>query len=182
MNAAELAAIDVAASSIDELEQAMFASLRLQARDLAVAFAQAGILKPAEAGKADRYPMYATAMTGAQSEGDLAKAIQLADQGEAFDAAHNDGNRTMEYGLKKASLYSKMKDANGAAAAFESLIEKHPDEGKLCTTAAEEMLRLKNGLKAVQFVEKGLAIARRTGNRDLEGHCLELQSAALRSM
>lgn len=182
MNAAELAAIDVANASIDDLEQAMFAALRIQARELAVAFAQAGVIKPAEAGKPDRYPMYATAMTGAISEGDTAKAIQLAEQGEAFDITHNDGNRTMEYGLKKASLFSKMKDVNGAAAAFEALIEKHPDEGKLCTTAAEEMLRLKSGLKAVQFVEKGLAIARRTGNRDLEGHCLELQSAALRAM
>jgi hypothetical protein len=61
------------------------------------------------------------------------------------------------------------------------LIAKHPDEGKFYTTAAEEMLRLKNGSHALYFAEKGLAKARQTGNRDLEGHCLELQDAAKRS-
>jgi len=55
MNAAELAALDVAALSVAELEQAMVAAVKLDARELAVAFAQAGLLKPFDPAFPDRY-------------------------------------------------------------------------------------------------------------------------------
>lgn len=181
MNAAELASLDVAAISVDDLEKAMRAALKLDARELAVAFAQAGVLKPFDPAKPDRYPLYATAITGAVSEGDPAKAIQIAAQGEQYDAQHNGGNRAVEFGLKRAQLHVRMKDVDGAVAAFDGLIAKHPEEGKFYTTAAEEMLRMNSGAKALHFAEKGLAKARATGNRDLEGHCLELQDAAKRT-
>jgi len=181
MNAGELAGLDVAALSVDDLEKAMRAALKLDARELAVAFAQAGVLKPFDSAKPDRYPLYATAITGAASEGDLAKAIQIATQGEQYDAEHNGGGRAVEFGLKKAQLFVRKKDIEGAVSAFDGLIAKHPEEGKFYTTAAEEMLRLKNGKQALYFAEKGLSKARETGNRDLEGHCLELQDAARRS-
>ena len=74
-----------------------------------------------------------------------------------------------------------MKDADRAVAAFDGLIAKHPDEGKFYTTAAEEMLRLKNGSKAAYFAEKGLAKAKEARNGDLEGHCQELLAAAKRA-
>ncbi len=181
MNAGELAALDVAALPVEDLEKAMRSALKLDARDLAVAFAQAGLLKPFDPAVPDRYPLYATAITGAVSEGNPAKAIELASQGEAYDAEHNGGRRAVEFGLKKAQLHVRMKDVAGAAAAFDGLIGKHPEEGKFYTTAAEEMLRMKNAAKALEFAEKGLAQARSQGNRDLEGHCLELQAAAKRA-
>jgi tetratricopeptide (TPR) repeat protein len=178
MSAAELAGLDVANLSADELEQAMRAAVKLDARDLAVAFAQAGVLKPFDAARPDRYPLYATAITGAISEGDTAKAARLAEEGAAYDAEHNAGKRANEFGVRKAQLYVKLKDADKAVAEFEGLITRNPDEGRYYTTAAEEMLRLRNGEKAMYFAEKGLEKARATGNRDLEGHCLELQAAA----
>jgi hypothetical protein len=178
MSAAELAGLDVAKLSADELEQAMRAAVKLDARDLAVAFAQAGVLKPFDAAKPDRYPLYATAITGAMSEGDTAKAARLAEEGAAYDAEHNAGRRANEFGLRKAQLYVKLKDAEKAAAEFESLIARNPDEGRYYTTAAEEMLRLKDGARAAHFAEKGLEKARAAGNRDLEGHSQELLAAA----
>ena len=181
MNAGELASLDVALASVDQLEQSMRAALKLDARELAVAFAQAGVLKPFDASKPDRYPLYATAILGAASEGDLAKAIQIATQGEQYDAEHNGGGRAVEFGLKKAQLHVRAKDIDGAVVAFDSLIAKHPDEGKFCTTAAEEMLRLKDGPKALYFAEKGLAKARAMGNRDLEGHCWSRRRSGRRS-
>jgi tetratricopeptide (TPR) repeat protein len=180
MSAAELAGLDVANLSADELEQAMRAAVKLDARDLAVAFAQAGVLKPFDAARPDRYPLYATAITGAISEGDTARAARLAEEGAAYDAEHNAGKRANEFGVRKAQLYVKLKDADKAVAEFEGLIARNPDEGRYYTTAAEEMLRLRNGEKAAYFAEKGLERARATGNRDLEGHCLELQAAAKR--
>jgi|SRR5579883_2185844 len=178
MNAAELAGLDVATLSVDELEQAMRAAVKLDARDLAVAFAQAGILKPFDAAKPDRYPLYATAITGAAASGDTARAAELIDQGAKYDADHNGGHRATDYKLRKAQLYVKAKDAEKAATEFDALIAMHPDEGKFYTTAAEEMLRLKAGAKALHFAEAGLEAAQRTNNRDLEGHCQELAEAA----
>ena len=93
------------------------------------------------------------------------RPCELAEQGEKYDAEHNGGGRAVEFGLKKAQLFVKMKDADKAVAAFDALIAKHPDEGKFYTTAAEEMLRLKNGAKAAYFAEKGLAKARETEQR-----------------
>jgi tetratricopeptide (TPR) repeat protein len=182
MNAAELAALDVAALSVAELEQAMVAAVKLDARELAVAFAQAGLLKPFDPAFPDRYRLYATAITGAATAGDIARAAQLIDEGTRYDAEHNRGQRATDYRLRKAQLYVKAKDAEKAAAEFETLVAMHPDEGKFYTTAAEEMLRLKDGAKALRFAQAGLEAASRTGNRDLEGHCRELVEAAKKAV
>jgi hypothetical protein len=181
MNVSELAGVDVAALSVDELEQAMRAAVKLDARELAVAFAQAGLTKPFDASRPDRYPLFATAITGAAAAGDTARAAELIDQGAKYDAEHNAGARGTDYRLRKAQLYVKAKDAEKAAAEFDALIQAHPDEGKFYTSAAEEMLRLKAGDKALHFAEAGLEAAGRTGNRDLEGHCRELVEAAKRA-
>ena len=54
--------------------------------------------------------------------------------------------------------------------------------GDVNVTATEAMLSAKQGAKALHFAEQGLAKARATGNRDLEGACLELSDAAKRQM
>jgi len=178
LNAGELAGLDVAALSVDELEQAMRAAVGLKAHELAAAFAQAGVAKPFDAAKADRYVLYSAAITGASAMGEYLKAVELAEQGEKYDAEHNGGTRAVDFSLKKAQVFVKMKDADRAVTAFDAVIAKHPDEGKFYTTAAEEMLRLKSGPKALHFAERGLAKAQEAGNRDLEGHCQELIAAA----
>jgi tetratricopeptide (TPR) repeat protein len=178
MNTAELTGLDIAALSVGELERAMLAAVRLDARDLAVAFAQAGLLKPFDPATPDRYRLYATAVTGAAASGDTGRAAELIDEGAKYDGEHNGGQRATEYKLRKAQLYVKAKDAVKAAVEFDGLVAMHPDEGKFYTTAAEEMLRLKAGDRALHFAEGGLDTARRTGNRDLEGHCEELVAAA----
>ncbi|MDY3555674.1 tetratricopeptide repeat protein [Gemmata sp. JC717] len=178
MNTPELAALDVAALSVGELEQAMLAAVKLKAHELAVAFAQAGLLKPFDAANPDRYRLYATAITGAAANGDTARAGELIDEGTKYDAEHNGGQRGTDYQLRKIALFVKAKDAEKAAAEYSALLAAHPDEGKFYASAAEDMLRLKNGEKALQFAEGGLEAARRTGNRDLEGHCSELVAAA----
>src|SRR5439155_23574188 len=124
MNAAELAGLDVAALSTDDLDRAMRAALKLDARDLAVAFAQAGVGRPFDPAKPDRYPMYAVLITGAVSEGDTAKALQYANDGAWYDGERNEGRRATEYGLRKAQLYAKAKDADKAAAEFDALIAR----------------------------------------------------------
>ena len=53
-------------------------------------------------------------------------------------------------------------------------------EAKFYIGATETMLSAKRGDDALRFAEAGLAKARSTGNRDLEGACLELSEAAKR--
>ena len=162
MNAAELAALDVAALSVGELEQAMRAAVKLDARELAVAFAQAGVTEAVRRGDARPLPALRDRdHRGRPRPATRARAAELVEQGAKYDAEHNGGQRAIEYGLRKAQLFVKVKDADKAVAEFDALIAQHPDEGKFYTTAAEEMLRLKTGAKALYFAEKGLAKAAR---------------------
>lgn len=178
MNAAELAALEVASLSVEQLEQAMRAALRRDAKDLAVAFAQAAVLKPFDPAHPDRYPLYACLIAGATAQGDLAKVGQLLEEGARYDAEHNDSRRATEYALRRAQYYTRAREKDKAVAEFENLIAQHPNEGKYYTTAAEAMLSLGVGRQALAFAERGLAKAQEMQSRDLEGHCRELIGAA----
>ena len=68
----------------------------------------------------------------------------------------------------------------GVVKEFMELIARNPDEAKFYVGATETMLSAKRGEDALRFAEAGLAKARSTGNRDLEGACLELSEAAKR--
>lgn len=178
MNVAELAALDRQNLSVEELEQAMRAALRLEARELAVAFARAGLEKPFDPSRPDRYPLFAAAITGALVQGNYAEALNWIARGEQYDREHNQGIRAIDYALKRANVYVRMKDVEGATRVFDDLLARHSAEGRLYTTAAEEMLRLKVADKARQFAQRGLQLAQQTQNRDLEAHCRELIAAA----
>lgn len=180
MSAADLAGLPREELSCSEVEEAMKAAIRLDARELAVAFAKAGVSKPVDSNKPDRYPFYATLMTGAVSEGNLQAALEYADQGASYDAEHNDGKRGNDYGLRKALMLLKSGDVDRSAEAFDSLLERNPDDGNIYVKAAESMLGVKRGDKAIYFAEKGLARASSIGSRDLEGACRELLEAAKR--
>lgn len=180
MNVAELAAVDLTALSVSELDEAMRAAVKLDARDLAVRFAAAGTEKPADPAKPDRYTLYACLITGAVSNGDWDAALNAAQAGQKYDAEHNEARRANEFALQKAKLLAKRGDSNAAAAEFDTLIARNPDEGKFYIAAMETMLSARNGTQALRFAELGLAQARSTGNRDLEGACQELSEAARR--
>ena len=181
MSAADLGLLKADDLTAVETEEAMKASLKLDARELAVAFAKAGIGKPADAAKTDRYALYLCAIQGAIAENDQPAALTLAEGGAAYDAEHNGGKRANEFGLRKAQLLAKTGNTDGAAAEFEALIARNPDEPRFIVTAAEAMLSARQGAKALAFAERGLEKARESGNRDLEGACLELSEAAKRA-
>ncbi len=178
MSAADLAAVDPAGLSAAQAEDAMRAALKLEARELAVRFAKAGAALPADPAKPDRYPLFACVVTGATADGDTKTALEYAALGAADDAAANGGKRAAEYAVQRARLLARSGDAPGAAAAFAELLERFPDDPRHYATATEAMLSAKQGAKAVEFAEKGLAAAKRLNNRDLDGACRELLAAA----
>ncbi len=180
MSAADLAGLKADTLSGAEIDDAIRASLKLDARELAVAFAKAGIAKPADAAKPDRYTLFACLIASANAEGETATALQHAVAGAEYDAAHNGAKRANEFGLQKARLLAKSGQADAAVKEFQELIARNPDEAKFYIGATETMLSAKRGDDALKFAEAGLAKARHIGNRDLEGACLELSEAAKR--
>jgi len=180
MSAADLAGLKAGELSATEIEEAIRASLKLDARELAVAFAQAGIAQPVDAAKPDRYTLFACLIAAANADGDPAAALRHATAGAEYDAANNGGKRANEFGLQKARLLAKSGQGDGAVKEFMELIARNPDEPKFYIGATETMLSAKRGADALRFAEAGLAKARSLGNRDLEGACLELSEAAKR--
>ncbi len=180
MSAADLGQLGLDELSATELEDAMKAALKLDARELAVRFARRGVSKPVDPARTDRYPLFLCLISSALTDGNPAEALKLTREGMAHDTAYNAHKRANEYGLRAAQLLAKTGDIGGAVAAFDDLIARNPDEGKYHIAAVETMLSAKQGPRAVAFAERGLEKARTTGNRDLEGACRELSEAAKR--
>ena len=178
MSAADLAGLSLEQLTVPDLADAMRAALKLDARELAVAFAKTGAARPFDAALPDRYPFYFALITGANASGDRAAALKFAREGAAYDAEHNEAKRATEFAVRAGELLAKTGDTDGAAKEFEALIERAPDEPKFYVMATEAMLRGKAGAKALAFAEKGIAKSRSLGNRDLEGACTELAEAA----
>ncbi|CAN5312317.1 hypothetical protein BH11PLA2_BH11PLA2_41740 [soil metagenome] len=164
--------------STSEFEDAMRAAIKLGANELAVEFARKAVAKPFDVDKPDRYPFFATLMTGAMSTGNTAEALKTLTEGAKYDATHNDGKRANEYGLRTAAFHAKLKDSDKAIAAFETVIDRNPDDGNLYVKAAETMLSIKDVKGAKLFAEKGIAKGKNLGNRDLQAACSELLEAA----
>jgi tetratricopeptide (TPR) repeat protein len=180
MDIGELGALNVEQVSVQTLEEAMKAALKLEARELAVHFAKAAIAKPADSAKPDRYPLYLAVVSAAMSEQKYAEAISVVEAGLAYDAAHNDGKRANDFDSRRAQLLLKSGDLAKATTVFGELIDRNPNDARWTVTAIEAMLGAKQQAKAQEFVDKGVALAKSTGNRDLEAACKELAEAVKR--
>ena len=75
----------------------------------------------------------------------------------------------------------KMKDADRAAAAFEAPDRQAPRRGEVLHHRGGGDAAAQERRQGRYFAEKGLAKAKETRNRDLEGHCQELLAAAKRA-
>jgi tetratricopeptide (TPR) repeat protein len=182
MSAAELAGLKPEALADDLLEQAYQTAVKLDAHELAVGFARSLVARPPQAGRADRYPVYAYLMQRAQGDGDTTAALDILNEGEKVDCEHNEGRRRNDYELRRAQLHAKRGDTAEAENGFERLIERAPSELRYRTSAAEAMISTNQAASALRFAEGGLAKAREQNNRDAEGHFLELVAAAKRRL
>ncbi len=180
MTVVELSALNADQLSSVALEEAMKAAIKLDARDLAVHFAKAAVKKPADTAKPDRYLLYLAIVSAAMSEQKYTEAIAVTETGLAYDAEHNDGKRANDYDSRRAQLLLKSGDINKATQVFTELIERNPNDARWSITAIEAMLGAKQAAKAMAFVERGLVLAKTTGNRDLEAACKELAEAVKR--
>jgi tetratricopeptide (TPR) repeat protein len=178
MSTGELAGLNAAALSDEELSQAFRAAVQLGADEIAGAFARQATQRPPSPQTADRYPFYNHLIQLAQAEDDSNRVVELLDAAEKSDAEMNEGRRQNDYALRRGQTYAKRGDAEKAHEVFRGLIERQPGELRNYGTAAETMLGQKRGKWALQFAEQGLAKARSQNNRDSEQYFLELVGAA----
>jgi tetratricopeptide (TPR) repeat protein len=178
LGAAELAAVSTDELGEEELDQAYQAALKLDAKELAGKFALALVSRPAPGKRPDRYPWYTHLVQLALKEGKSDAALDFINQGEQVDSAHNEGRRRNDYELRRAQVHAKRGEIDAAEGVFERLIAGTPAELRYRGSAAEAMLSMRQGSKALKFAEEGLAEARKQNNRDLEQYFLELAGAA----
>jgi tetratricopeptide (TPR) repeat protein len=178
MGAPELAALPVEGLSDEQLEQAWTAAQRLDAHELGGRFAKALTSRPARPDHADRFPWYSYLADLALADGNADAAIDYINEGEKADCEHNEGRRRNDYELRRGKLHARRGEADAAQDVFERLIQRDPGNLRTRGAAAEAMLGLKQGPRALRFAEEGLAQARKQNDRDSEQYLMELAAAA----
>jgi tetratricopeptide (TPR) repeat protein len=181
MSTAELSALSPEALTEEQAEQAYQAALKLDARELAGAFARSLVSRPANPRRPDRYSWYGHLVQTALERGDTDAALNYLNEGEKADSEQNEGRRRNDYELRRGQIHARRGEADLAQDVFERLIARAPSEMRYRSSAAEAMLSARQGARALAFAEQGLARAREKNDRDSEDHFKELVSAARKS-
>jgi tetratricopeptide (TPR) repeat protein len=181
LGTADLASLKVEDLSSDQMEQAFQTALKMDAKELATKFAKNLISRPARPERPDRFSWFNHLIQISQAGGNLDEALDYLNEAEKDDCEHNEGRRRNDYELRRGQLLTKRGEVGQAEDTFNRLIERAPSELRYQGTAAEAMLSARQGSKALQYAEKGLAGARQQNNRDMEGYFQELVEAARRS-
>jgi tetratricopeptide (TPR) repeat protein len=182
MGTAELAGLNPANLSDQQLEHAYQAAVKLDAEELAANFAKSLIARPPRAEHTDRFPWYSYLTQHALKSGDKDAALDYVNEGEKADCEHNEGRRRNDYELRRGQVHVKRGEAEAAADVFQRLIERAPNNFRYRGSAAEAMLSLRQGERALRFAEEGVTAARQANDRDSEQYLLELAAAAKKQM
>ncbi len=178
LGAPQLAALPLETLSEEQLRQAFQTAQRLDAHEIGTRFARALVSRPPTAGDADRYPYFSYLAERELSAGDTAAALDTINEGEKADCEQNEGRRRNDYELRRGKVHARRGEAEQANEVFERLIQRDPSNMKTHVAAAEAMLSLRQGKRALHFAEGGLTQARKQNDRDSEGHLMELVAAA----
>jgi tetratricopeptide (TPR) repeat protein len=178
LGAPELTALKVDALSDEQLRQAFHAAQRLDAHEIGAHFARALVARPPDRTGPDRYPYFSYLIERALAAGNTDEALDTLNEGEKADCEQNQGHRRDDYELRRAKVHARRGEADQANDVFERLIQRDPTNLKTRSAAAEAMLSLRQGKRALRFAEEGLAQARKQNDRDSEGHLMELVAAA----
>jgi len=182
MGTAELAALTATELSDEQLENAYQAAVKLDAGELAAHFAKTLVGRPLRAEHPDRFPWYSYLTQHALKNGDKDAALDYVNEGEKTDCEHNEGRRRNDYELRRGQVHVKRGEVEAAADVFQRLIERVPGNSRYRGSAAEAMLALKQGARALRFAEEGVTAARQANDRDSEQYLLELVAAAKKQM
>ena len=139
----------------------MRAALKLDARELAVAFAQAGVRKPFDAGQAGPLPALRRRHHRRSASGDLAKAVELAEQGEKYDAEHNGGQPGRRVRAEEGAAVREDEGRGpGGRGVRRARSPSTPTRGSSTRPRPRRCCGSRTAPKALYFAEKGLAKAK----------------------
>jgi len=178
LGAPELAGLAVETLSDEQLQQALQTAQRLDAHEIGTRFARALVARPPAGGAADRYAHFSYLIERALAAGNTDEALDTINEGEKADCEQNEGRRRNDYELRRGKLHARRGEADAAHDVFDRLIQRDPTNMQTRAAAAEAMLTLRQGKRALRFAEEGLAQARKQNDRDSEGHLMELAAAA----
>jgi hypothetical protein len=182
MGTPELAALNAANLTDEQVEHAYQAAVKLDAEELAANFARTLIARPVRSEHTDRFPWYSYLTQYALKTGDKDAALDYVNEGEKVDCEHNEGRRRNDYELRRGQVHVKRGEVEAAEIVFQSLIERMPTNFRNRGTAAEAMLTLRQGARALRFAEEGVAAARQANDRDSEQYLQELAAAAKKQL
>jgi hypothetical protein len=178
MGTAELAGLNAEGLTFEQLEQAYQAAQKLDAEELAAHFARALVSRPPQPDRPDRFPWYSYLSQRALKEGNTDAALDLVNEGEKADCEHNEGRRRNDYELRRGQVHVRRGEVDAAEDVFRRLIERVPSNPRFRVAAAEAMLSLRQGARALRFAEEGVAAAQAANDRDSEQYLQELAAAA----
>jgi tetratricopeptide (TPR) repeat protein len=173
MSVAELAGLDRASLTETQLLQGFQAAIKLDATELAGAYAEGLAIRAWSAEVSDRYPVLNHLITLSQNEEQWDKAIKWTEQAIQEDIDHNSASRRDTLEVRHAQLLSKKGKVEEAITKFKGLLAR-TSEPKHFGTATEVMLRHNRIPEAIQFAEQGLSAANKSGNRDAANYFNEL--------
>jgi tetratricopeptide (TPR) repeat protein len=182
MSAAELAAQNPVNLADHQLEQAYRAAIKLDAEELAANFARALISRPIGPESKDRYTWYSYLINLSLKNDAKDAALDYVNEGEKIDCEHNEGRQRNEYELRRAQVHAKRGEVERAADVFQRLIERVPNNFRYRGMAAESMLALRQGARALRFAEEGAVAAAGANDRDSEQYLRELAAAAKKQL
>src|SRR5581483_11441990 len=116
----------------------------------------------------DRFPVYSYLIQRALQNGQTDEAMNYIDEGERVDCERNEGGRRNDFELRRGQVHVKRGEPEKAEEVFQRLVERTPGNLRYRGSAAEGMLTLKQGGRALRFAEQGLAKAREQNDRDSE--------------
>lgn len=178
MSAAELSSVKADTLNSADLDLAYQTAMKLDAKELAGAFAAQLVERPAYPERPDRFPLFQLLINQALGQGNLDAALDQVNAGESDDCKSNEGKRRNEYELRRAQVHMKRKEFDDAERVYDGLIARVPTEINYRVDAAQSMISARQGAKALKYAKDGLAVALKQNNRDLEGHFKELMAAA----
>jgi tetratricopeptide (TPR) repeat protein len=178
LGAPELAALSPDSLSDEQLRQALQTAQRLDAHEIGTRFARALVARPPDAAAPDRYSHFSYLIERALAGGNTDEALDTINEGEKADCEQNEGRRRNDYELRRGKVHARRGEADAAYDVFDRLIQRDPTNVKTRAAAAEAMLSLRQGKRALQFAEEGVTQARKQNDRDSEGHLMELAAAA----
>ncbi len=181
LNAAELAALKTDTLNSADMDQAFLSAVKLDAKEIAGAFAAKLVERPAYPERTDRFPLFQLLIGQAITNSNLDAALDYVNDGERDDCERNEGRRRNDYAFRRAQVHAKRGEFDDAERVYDGLIARAPTDMNYRIDAAQTMVSARQSAKAMKYAKEGLAAALKQNNRDVERHFKELMAAAQKS-